>query len=504
MSRGFKTLLIVLTAAFALPSAASAATTSAGHLRVAIDSASATADYSKTAARNNVVILHEWEKTRLHSLKASNPALKVLMYKNLSAVMRLTNGWAGSGVTKEQAEEHPEWFLKNTSGERINFSGYTYLFAADIGNAAFQAKWADNVSAKLKADVWDGVFVDDTNPTMRYHYNVSSVAKYPTDAQYSAATGSALRVIGPRLRGEGKLVIPNIGAWRNYRSTVSQWLPFISGGMEEQFTKWGNTPSVGYLTGVDWDDQLALLKQTQAMGKLFLGVSHSDRSDQVAARYGWATMLLASAGTASFALHTDYTNETWFAEYDYNLGVPTGAETKLASGVHRRAYTRGLVYVNPTNASVSVSFGGRYHGSGLTSRTGTVMAPHTGLILLSDAVAGAPAAPVFQAVVKPLPVASPARADTPPAATAPASRSTITIPRNARRSLRVRVICRSKARPCRRLVTVVLRDKGKRAQVGRRKVTVRRSARISVRLNARGRAALSQGRRLRAVVRARS
>ena len=62
--------------------------------------------------------------------------------------------------------------------------------------------------------------------------------------------------------------------------------------------------------------------------------------------------------------------------------------------------------------------------------------------------------------------------------------------------------CRSKARPCRRLVTVVLRHKGKRAQVGRRKVTLRRTARVSVQLNTKGRAALAQGRRLRAIVRA--
>ena len=503
MSRGFTTLLIVLTAAIALPGAASAATTSAGNLRVAIDSASATADFSKTAARNNVVILHEWEKTRLHSLKASNPGLKVLMYKNLSAVMALNNGWAGSGVTKEQAEEHPEWFLKNPAGERINFGGYSYLYAADIGNAAFQAKWADNVSAKLKADIWDGVFVDDTNPTMRYHYDVASVAKYPTDAQYSAATGSALRLIGPRLRGEGKLVIPNFGAWRDYRTTVGEWLPYVSGGMEEQFTKWGQTPTVGFLVGADWDDQLALLKQTQALGKLFLGVSHSEKTDKVAARYGWATMLLASTGTASFALHTDYTNETWFDEYDYNIGTPKGPEIKLGGGVHRRHYTRGLVYVNPTNASVSVGFGGRYHGSGLSSRTTTVIAPHSGLILLADAyaapVAAAPAAPVFKAVVAPVAAASTSRADTPPAA-----RGTVTIPRNARRSLRVRVTCRTKARPCRRLVTVVMRHKGKRARVGRRKVSIRRTARVAVRLNATGRAALTQGRRLQAVVRVRA
>jgi hypothetical protein len=49
-----------------------------------------------------------------------------------------------------------------------------------------------------------------------------------------------------------------------------------------------------------------------------------------------------------------------------------------------------------------------------------------------------------------------------------------------------------------------MRYKGKRTRVGRRTVTLRHTASISVRLNAKGRAALAQGRRLRAVVRARS
>jgi hypothetical protein len=311
------------------------------------------------------------------------------------------------------------------------------------------------------------------------------------------------------------LVIPNFGEWRVHRTVVSGWLKHVSGGMEEMFTKYGTTAGTGFFTGADWDAQLALVKETQGLGKIFLGVSHSARGDQMAARYGWATALLAATGNASFAMHTDYTNEAWFAEYDYNLGSPTGVETKATSGVHRRAYTRGLVLVNPTNASVWVNFGGRYRGSGLTSRSSTTMAPHTGLILTADAVAAtttttATAAPAFSAIVAPVPAASTTRADTPPAATAPAaatppaSKSAITIPRNARRSLRVRVKCRSTSRPCRRLVTVVLRHKGKRARVGRRKVTLRRSASISVRLDARGRAALAQGRRLRAVVRARS
>jgi hypothetical protein len=485
---------------------------------VAIDNAVPTADFSQTPVRSSVVVLQEWEKTKLHSLKAANPAIKVLMYKNLSSMLAASpNGNAGTGVTTQEAATHPEWYLLNTSGARFNFWGYDYLWAADIGNRAYQDRWAANVGAKLKADVWDGVFADDTNPTIRYHYSPAQVAKYPSDATYSAATGSALSVIGPALKAQGKLVIPNVGAWRDYRTTVSGWLPYVSGGMEEQFTKWGNDPATGYLTGADWDRQLALLKETQAAGKYALLVAHSTSQDANAARYGWATTLLGGTGTASFSLAETYHGETWFPEYDYDLGKAVGAESKLSSGVHKRVFERGIVLVNPTLAAVPVSFGARFGGSGLATSSATTMAPHTGLILLKEGVAAPkpPAVADAPAVAAPAPVQAPAGgmdlaaqpvAPAAPVAAVAPSVVAAPVPATATPSVRppgrvvVRVRCRS-ARQCRRVVRVVL---GHSAVVGRRKVTVRarRSARVAVRLDARGRQALAQGKRLRTVVRA--
>ena len=198
------------------------------------------------------------------------------------------------------------------------------------------------------------------------------------------------------------------------------------------------------------------------MGKVFLGIAHSSLGDHAAARYGWATMLLAAEGSASFALHDDYTREAWFPEYGYDLGAPKGSETEDATGIHRRVFARGLVLVNPTKARRTVRFGARYRGSGLGAARRAVMRPHTGLVLLA---AGARSA--HQA--------------------------------RARRSLRVRVACRAHARPCRRTITVAVRAKGRRVVVGRRRVALRRTARVRVRLSA----ALAAGRRLRVSVRAR-
>ena len=377
MFRWVQTLLLVGVAALSLPAAAVAKPV-AGQARIAINWEAHNADFSRTAERDDVVVLHEWEKDRLRALKAANPRITVLMIKNLSSMTAAEFGNAGTGISTQQAADHPEWYLLNTSGKRFTFNDYDYLWAADIGDRDYQVRWAANVAAKLKADPWDGVLVDDANPTMEYHYPVSAVAKYPTDEAYQRATGSALALIGPRLRAQGKLVVANFGSWRVFRSAVTPWLKYVSGGMEEHFTKYGESPGEGYFTDTDWDNLLGLLKETQATGKLFLGISHSNRTDRAAARYGWATMLLAANGSASFALHEDYTRETWFPEYGYDLGAPRGKESELDGGIHRRAFERGLVLVNPTKASVAVRFGGRYRGSGLRAARSDRDAPAHG------------------------------------------------------------------------------------------------------------------------------
>ena len=211
------------------------------------------------------------------------------------------------------------------------------------------------------------------------------MAKYPTDAAYQRATGSALALIGPRLRAQGKLVVANFGSWRVYRSAVTPWLKYVSGGMEEHFTKYaGDSPSRGLLhrrrLGQPARPPQGDPGHREAVPRHLATRTARDRA---AARYGWATMLLAANGTASFALHENYTRETWFPEYGYDLGAPRGKESELAGGIHRRAFERGLVLVNPTKASVAVRFGGRYRGSGLRAARSAVMRPHTGLVLLA-------------------------------------------------------------------------------------------------------------------------
>jgi hypothetical protein len=363
-------------------------------VRFAIDTHASFPSYDQTARRHGFVVLHAWQRDRMQALKAANPGLRVLVYKNLSFSNYMGNsGYSSVGVPAAEADrDHPEWFLLNTAGERFNSWSHSWSWAMDVGSATYQQRWADNVIAELQSQGWDGVFMDDTNPTMKYHYTPSEVAKYPSDDAYSAATRSALATIGPRVRAAGKLAIANIGSWPGYPGTARDWLQFIDGGLDEMFLKWGNDSGDGYGDRRRWETQLDELKAADRAGKFFLGVTHSDPTDAGAARFGYATMLLGSNGMGYYALAHDYTGETWFPEYDYDLGAPLGPEKVESSGVHRRAFERGLVLVNPTDRAETVDFGGTYAGSGLDRAKGATMPPTTGLVLRGEGPEKAPPA----------------------------------------------------------------------------------------------------------------
>jgi hypothetical protein len=374
--------LLASTLLLLIPAAAHAS--SVGHVRLALDSNASFPSYSQTAARNQVVVLQAWQQERLRALKAANPGVKVLVYKDLSFSTQGSGpgGYCSSGVCYSEADaSHPEWFLKNTDGERFTSTSYSYLWAMDVGHPAYQQRWADNVVSELQSQGWDGVFMDDTNPTMKYHYAVGRVAKYPNDAAYSAATRSAVAAIGPRVRAAGKLAVANIGSWSEYYGTGVDWLQFLDGGMDEMFLKWGTARGEGYGDPYRWQTQLSEVKEAERQGKIFLGITHSDAGDARAALYGFATMMLGAEGRSHFALARDYTQETWFPEYEYDLGSPKGPESRDENGVHRRSFERGLVLVNPTGQSKGVSFGGAYSGSGLGESTTATMPPTSGLVL---------------------------------------------------------------------------------------------------------------------------
>jgi endo-alpha-1,4-polygalactosaminidase (GH114 family) len=358
-----------------------------GHVRYAIRPEGAWPDPSLTALRSRVVILLPWQQELVHQLKASNPRLIVLEYKDLgnASSYRPVDGFSADGVSYAQARaHHPRWLLRDRAGRPIRCLGFPYLWATDVGNRGFQRAWAGEVVHELKTQGWDGVFIDNVNPTMRYYHDPSDVARYPSDKAYAAAVTSALAHIVPRVHAAGKLAMANIGSWPNYRATATRWLRYLDGAMDERFAKFTPAPGRGYRSTAEWRVELSILQQVQRQGKWFIGITQSSDDDIRAERFGWATMLLGSSGRATFALQNDanYGVETWFSDYEAPIGQPLGAARRQRSGVQRRAFSRGLVLVNPTARPHAVSLGGRYSGDGLRSVTSATMAPHSGLVLV--------------------------------------------------------------------------------------------------------------------------
>jgi hypothetical protein len=364
-------------------SAGSAAAGPLGHVVPALDSASSSAEYA--AHRDNYVILQAWETRRMHELKAANPNLKVLVYKELAfgGPGAGTDGTSASGVSASEAPE--SWFLKNTSGQKFTSWSYEWLWAMDIGSPAYQQRWYENVIGELEGKGWDGVFLDDANASMKYCYEPSKVAKYPTDAAYAAAMESALAYIGPKIQARGKLAIANFAQWVEAPQIYNRWLGYLSGGLDEMFVKWGRGAGEGYRPSYQWEDQVAEAEYAASQGKIFIGFTQGAKGETQAARYGYASVLLGGNDSASYAFTPNYTEETWLPEYEYEIGSAVGAETEDRNGVHRRQFQNGLVLVNPTGSAQAVSFGGTYSGSGLNRATGATMPANSALVLTGDA-----------------------------------------------------------------------------------------------------------------------
>ena len=160
--------------------AAGSAVASTAALRIC----STCAQTSANLSRYGYVILNSWDAPLLPALKAANPGLKALVYKNLSFTVSdsCSNGVdqarlsTGVGYCDADSSD-PDWFLTDSSGGRLNSYYFPHAWTMDVGSPAYQSKWLSNVLADVRAGGWDGVFMDDTNTDMSWHLHGRTIAK---------------------------------------------------------------------------------------------------------------------------------------------------------------------------------------------------------------------------------------------------------------------------------------------------------------------------------------
>ncbi|HKD34841.1 MAG TPA: putative glycoside hydrolase [Gaiellaceae bacterium] len=364
-----------------------------GALRICTDCAEIAGDLS----RYKYVILNSWDAPMLPALKAQNPGLKALVYKNLSFTVSYEchNGqdqqYLSTGVGYCDADQHhPDWFVTDASGNRLNSAGYPQAWIMDVGNPAYQATWLQSVLADAHAGGWDGVFIDDADADMGWHLDGRTMARYPTAASWRAATRSMLASVGPALTSAGFLAVPNFYTpWSSSydaEATWRDWLQFVSGGSQEYYSKWGYGSS-GWFSGNDWTFRQGFQAATEQAGKIFLGITYAPSGDTRTMTWARANFLLfdnpANQGALVYEFSDPEAQDPYSPVWAEDVGTPSGDRFQVGSA-WRRNYSRGTVVVNPTSATVTVQLGGTYYQDDGTAVSSVTLGPTTGAILRSQ------------------------------------------------------------------------------------------------------------------------
>jgi hypothetical protein len=107
------------------------------------------------------VVLQAWEYGQIAAIKRQSPGTKVLVYKDMASTRddaTQRQPALSTGVSYRYADRyHPEWFLKDTSGKRVNWASWPHSWQMDIGSRSYQRAWARNVARELRRRGWDGV-----------------------------------------------------------------------------------------------------------------------------------------------------------------------------------------------------------------------------------------------------------------------------------------------------------------------------------------------------------
>ncbi|MDN4161984.1 putative glycoside hydrolase [Nocardioides abyssi] len=329
----------------------------------------------EAVARGDYVVVQSWEHARLRELHRANPALKVLMYKDVSAVVREPHesGVFSTGVSLAEAERRG-WLLTDGRGRALEWADWRGLHPVDVGRRDYQDAWAANVLAELRQHPWDGVLLDDTLTTLSHPTVGGRVStQIPTDEAMYAATSSFLARVAPRLRRAGHLAVPNVTvAWDTWRSTLQDWSRHVSGWENEYFVKWGLGPGPRF-GGADWRWKVRMAAWCARRRVPLLAVTYGSRHDRAAQVYHRATWLLTWNGVTGASIYVPQEPAAGHRQPRANLplGRPLTDRHVVAGGVHRRDYTRGTVLVNPTARAREVRAGGR--GVRLRPRTALVL-----------------------------------------------------------------------------------------------------------------------------------
>lgn len=300
----------------------------------------------------------ETARDRLKSLGAKGPILQYLL---LSEIM--DPGSCNASPNNDQVafqpgdycwiqSNFPDWFLTGSNGDILGKGQYSVM---DPGNRGWQNFWLQRASFLQKTFNWDGIFLDNVEASL------SKLAEwgqqpgaYPDDASYQAAIEGELKwLYTSYFHPNGIPVYANIIAIRDPQVFL-RYLQYLDGAMLENFaTGW---PTDAGLSDAEWEQQMQMAEQAQALGKTVILVSQGSQYDQQSEEFALASYLLVSDGLAYFR-YTNQNNyeEIWnYANEKTDLGKPLGPRYQVGQS-WKRDFTKGTVIVDPTARTASIT-----------------------------------------------------------------------------------------------------------------------------------------------------
>lgn len=167
-------------------------------------------------------------------------------------------------------------------------------------------------------------------------------------------------------------------------------LPNTDGLLLENFLRDANAPPEQFPDVTAWKRDVNTLAELSSNGRAVILTStrFPDKDErplpvvQQWANFALASFLLGANNTHTFFGMPDARVQQFVnvPALNVDLGTPTGGMT-LLNGVYQRRYTRGLVYVNPSNEKRTFLLPVTYTSATGNPVTGLEMLPHTGTVL---------------------------------------------------------------------------------------------------------------------------
>lgn len=299
----------------------------------------------------------EYSRDRLEYLGVVHPILQYLLLNEI-----MNPGACDASPYNDQVAfkpgdycwiqtNHPDWFLTNSNGQIIGQGNYNMM---DSGNIDWQDFWLQRAIFLQEDYKWSGIFLDNIEASLsKMNEWGEQPSAYPDDASYQTAILNELKQLyNGYFHPNGRLVFGNIIAIRDPQVWL-EYLQYLDGVMLENFaTDWSNEKG---LSPTEWEQQMQMVTQAQAMGKTVILVSQGDQYDNKQEQFALASYLLVNNGLAYFRYTNNHNyEENWlYSNQKIDLGSPLNSYYQDGQ-TWRRDFSKGNVIVDPSTFTAKI------------------------------------------------------------------------------------------------------------------------------------------------------